>query len=282
MVGCTGGSAGERAMPVDSPKTTAVAMLLAAMPPSLTGRLAPGSADTLGILACRLLVLPIVEVFILLRVSPSIVTTASYGIFFAGLAALVQGMPAWSGLGIGLGALLDFADGMVARRAKRTSRFGFQYDYIMDRAKSAGLFCVIAYLTNDQSMRVTTLAALALLIVREGVTWLIPIRRSPVLFNQSAWPVIFGRWHLSANELLRNDPWQLVLLGIVLFTSASGLWLPLGYYYLTLLVDSLVYFRSFVNFGQLKDPDHPHLLYWGAEGRMKTAVANAFGRVFRH
>lgn len=269
-------------MPVESPRQNVAAKLIAHMPSDLVRRLAPGSADTVGILVCRILALPSVELFILLRVGPSIVTTVSFGFFFAGLAALLLGQATWAGLGLGLGALFDFADGMVARRTQRTSRIGFQYDYTMDRAKSAGLFLVVAFLNSSNPVRWAALAALVLLIARECVAWLIPIRRVPGMGGQSAWQVVFGRWHWLADETLRNDPWQLVLLGAGLIISPAGLWLPLGYYFLTLLVDSLVFFRTFANFGKLYDPQYPHFLYWEAEGRVKIAVARAFGKLRWH
>lgn len=240
-------------------------------PDGLRRRLACGSADNLGILGCRLLVLPLVELFVWLRVAPGVITTASNGVFFSGLAASLAGHQTMAGLGIGFGALLDFSDGMVARRTDRCSLFGFRYDYIMDRMKSMGLFLLVAYL-GGELFRLISFAAIGLIFARELVTWVLPIRQVANLAGQSAWGTVFGHWHHVADEFLRNDPWQLVVLGFIsVFWPESTLWL-LSYYYGTLLVDSLMLFRSFLNVGSLKIAGHTHLLVFGADGSIKTAV----------
>lgn len=259
--------------------STPAQRLLAALPPALAGRLAPGSADNIGIFCCRLLVLPVVEVCVWLRLGPCWVTTASNAVFFAGLAALWQDHWRWAGVGLGLGALLDFADGMVARRTDRCSRIGFQYDYIMDRAKSAGLFLAVAHLSSEGLTGVVMLAAVGLLFGREAVTWLLPIRRAALLKDRSPWQFMFGRAGQCADELLRNDPWQLVLLGLLLAVAPSSLITTLSYYCLTLAVDSWVFFRSYLNLGELRDPQNPHVLNWGAEGRIKTSVAQVWKKL---
>jgi len=205
-------------------------------------------------------------------VGPSIVTTASNGIFFSGLAALLQGRPTLAGVGICLGALLDFADGMVARRTNRCSRIGFQYDYIMDRIKSAGLFLTMAYLSGPGLLRTSALAAVILLGFREVLSWILPVRRVTDILKRNSWQAAFGRFYRGMDELFRNDPWQLVLLGGMLFYSPTGANFVFAYYLLTLWVDSWVLFRSYVNAGSLRIPTHPHLFFWGTEGRVKTAI----------
>jgi phosphatidylglycerophosphate synthase len=250
--------------------------MLANLPASLAGRLAPGSADNMGILCCRLLALPVVEICIWLRIGPCWITTASNTLFFAGLAALGQGHERWAGVGVGVGALFDYADGMVARRTGRCSRIGFQYDYIMDRAKSAGLFLVVTYLSGDGLVRWLLLMAVGLLVAREVVSWLLPLRRAGWVNIRSPWQMVFGRLGRWADELLRNDPWQLVLLGLLLALAPASLKICLSYYVLTLAVDSWVFFRSYLNARELQGSQDFRRLNWGAEGRIKTSVARAW------
>lgn len=256
--------------------TSPARRLLARTPASIAVRLAPGGTDTLGMLVARLLALPAVELLVWARVAPNLVTTASVAFFFSGLMAWLGGSEFWAGLGIASGAVLDFADGMVARRTDRCSLAGYRYDYIMDRLKTTGLFVCWALLDGRVGVQLLAAIATGVLYGREIVTWLLPIRQVSTLLGHRPWRVVFGRAETPAMELLRNDPWQLVLFGLGLAFVPSVASTLLGYYLLTLAIDTFVFLRSFVSVGILKVPGNGGLLLPGPEGRVKSFVWRAW------
>lgn len=253
---------------------------LALMPLVIRERISLGSSDNLPMFCCRLLALPFVEVAIWAGFSPSVVTTFSNVFFFGGLAALRGGYYHQAGCALAIGALLDFADGMVARRTGRCTLFGYRYDYVMDRFKSVGLFLTVGLMYDTTWVWGGTVVAVAIIAFREAITWLIPICRVIEADHLVQWQAVFGSSYKLAAVLMRNDPWQLVLFGVSIGLWPRLGWWMLGYYLLTLIVDTIVFVRSFLNFGRYKREGLSQLFIFGAEGKIKKRVLRRLRNIF--
>lgn len=113
------------------------------------------------------LIEPIIEWFVRHRVSPNVITTMGTG--FACLAAILfaTGHISLAGWTLGLTAIFDVIDGIVARRTGRTSAFGAFYDSTLDRLSDGFLFGGLTYFyasaTPHHSMTMVTVAMVGLI-----------------------------------------------------------------------------------------------------------------------
>ncbi len=203
-----------------------------------------------GILFCRILSLPATIFLIKLRVAPNVITAGSLLIVMAGAVSWLQGFTALAISLMGIGALLDFSDGMVARYLKKSSVIGGYFDYFSDRVKSIIIiYCTTATLSIVW-IDTCLYAGMLIIVVRETVQWFCPYELVCEKYSTNRWDLLLGKWGKFGNGWLRNDPWQLVAAAIL------GLFLGLGvfkyamlYYSLTILVDFVALVRAYINIG---------------------------------
>jgi hypothetical protein len=200
-----------------------------------------------GILCCRLLSLPLVQVFIWLHIPANAITLAS--LFFVGGAGWFFLSADWlaGGIFLGVGGLLDFCDGMVARRTKKSSYLGFVLDYCGDRVKLILLFGVLIYLSTGWALWVWW-GGIGACLFKEYLLRICPYETPFDARGIDSWALVFGCGAPFFRNILRNDPWQLVLAGggICLF-GERGVHVFMAYYAMTMMADCGVSARSFIN-----------------------------------
>jgi CDP-diacylglycerol--glycerol-3-phosphate 3-phosphatidyltransferase len=88
---------------------------------------------------------PVANLLVRLRVSPNVLTTIGTLCSVAGGAAFAFGRIHLGGWIIGLCAIFDVLDGVVARRTERTTVFGAFYDSTLDRAADGAVLGGLLY-----------------------------------------------------------------------------------------------------------------------------------------
>jgi CDP-diacylglycerol--glycerol-3-phosphate 3-phosphatidyltransferase len=91
------------------------------------------------------LVDPLATLLVRLNVAPNTLTTAGTIFTVAGGVAFALGAIRTAGFIIGLAAFFDVLDGMVARRAERSTIFGAFYDSTLDRLADGALLGGLAF-----------------------------------------------------------------------------------------------------------------------------------------
>jgi len=79
------------------------------------------------------LIEPVVDAFVRWRVSPNVITTIGTGCTIATGVLFAMGHISIAGWVLGITAIFDVLDGMVARRTQRETTFGAFYDSTLDR-----------------------------------------------------------------------------------------------------------------------------------------------------
>jgi phosphatidylglycerophosphate synthase len=98
---------------------------------------------------------PVVRVFILLGISPNVVTTIGLALnIFVAVLFIIGGEQGertdlsyigWAGVMILFAGMFDMVDGQVARLGKKSTRFGALYDSVLDRYSEMIMFFGICY-----------------------------------------------------------------------------------------------------------------------------------------
>jgi phosphatidylglycerophosphate synthase len=133
------------------------------------GRLKQTEANNPLIILLRLACFPIVRFSLWFNIHPNVVTILSLGLgcsgaWFYAVGAKVPFVAAWS-----VAVVLDYADGIVARMAKKESYFGYLLDMLGDRVKLITLLAAWAYAVGSQAAVWLAAACVASLLATEIV-----------------------------------------------------------------------------------------------------------------
>ena len=113
---------------------------------------------------------PVASVFVLLRIRPSTITTISNAIVLLSLYILWSSHRPRLFAALWVGALvLDFADGIVARRTGTSSANGSFYDHFADKVKVALLFLVVGLRYGSTEIWVASWLAATLFLLMSVV-----------------------------------------------------------------------------------------------------------------
>lgn len=97
--------------------------------------LKPREERVMAIVIYRKLALPFVVLFTRLGISPNLVTTLNLFVSLCVCYFILRGSFIAAAIGWQIGVLLDYSDGILARRLNKSSFIGAWYDFFIDRLK---------------------------------------------------------------------------------------------------------------------------------------------------
>jgi len=185
----------------------------------------------------RLLAKPVVLICLRNCISPNVVTLVSLilGITSALLyliGAKFAFIILWS-----LSVILDYADGVIARKSGRQSHFGYLFDMISDRIKLTVLVVTWSFVIGEPFSYIISIAILSLLCIIELITHIF-IKQAKIAVNSDKYQTIgFRRVFLTFDMhtffvygfgiLLAGgfsvfvNAWLILVLALVLFRECS-------------------------------------------------------------
>jgi len=207
-----------------------------------------GESSIPGILICRMLSIPLVWGFVRLGIRPNAISILSLIVIVLFLIGFVGRRFEMAGGLLFMGALLDFCDGMVARRQKSGSTFGRWLDYALDRVKTFLILVLTPFVFPEGGILFLAGSAFFLLLVKEVMLRLNAFEKPFEAHGYPPWRLIFGRFDHVAKALVQNDPWHLVMTGLLAVCfGRSGMKIGLLIYAGTIVIDALVFLRAHLN-----------------------------------
>jgi phosphatidylglycerophosphate synthase len=182
----------------------------------------PDEIVIVGMRLYRLLAAPVATMAVRWGISANAVTSMSLAAGAgAGLALRADNLVLGAAL-LEAMVLLDFADGMVARRTGSTSSLGFVYDFVGDRVKIGWLLlCMATAVGVPRFYVVAALACMCLILADTLSIFFVPIETMRVV--SAGGPIEIARWRRAiVGNLIRFDMHIVGLLGFVLLLGAAS------------------------------------------------------------
>lgn len=138
----------------------------------LSGFMKAEEANNPLVIVCRMLAFPVVIFCIRTKFHPNIVTGISLvlgcsGAIFYFLDAKLAFVVVWSA-----SVVLDYADGIIARKSGKESHFGYLFDMLGDRLKLISLVIAWSFVEGSLFAYILGTTAISILLVTEVVTHL--------------------------------------------------------------------------------------------------------------
>ena len=116
------------------------------------------------VILLRLLAIPLIKISLIFKIHPNIITFFGFGCGLYGVYAFSNNMSLIFLIFWSLSCVIDYADGVIARIAKKESHFGYLFDMVTDRIRLMYLLTICIYIFDQLSILLLSISAILFLL----------------------------------------------------------------------------------------------------------------------